>query len=176
MSEEDLCISCQKTVPCDGRFMKCLECKYFYHLGSSCSGIAPNTFTTMGQPKRDYRAVKLKLHAFSATDVVAVHRFPGKQDSSPTVLVRFCNVAMRQKWYNKRGKLQELYLTKVLPKLFFNDNLTKLNRHLFWLARSAGKQNNYKFIWVTAGKLFAKKDEDAPLNRIINDGDIEKIK
>ncbi|KAH9379219.1 hypothetical protein HPB48_004825 [Haemaphysalis longicornis] len=33
--------------------MKCSDCNYFYHYGQNCSGIAPNTFTTMGQGKRD---------------------------------------------------------------------------------------------------------------------------
>ncbi|KAH9361631.1 hypothetical protein HPB48_005216 [Haemaphysalis longicornis] len=53
MAENEMCIACQNTLSGYGRFMKCSDCNYFYHLGQNCSGISPNTFTTMGQGKRD---------------------------------------------------------------------------------------------------------------------------
>lgn len=120
-------------------------------------------------------ADKIDLPEFSVdADVVAVHRLSGKTDTVPTVLVRFSTVNMKENWIKARGKLRQLCESKVLPKLYFNDNLTKANRHLFWLARAAGKQHKYKFVWVRAGKIFAKKDEVSPLIRITNEMDVEK--
>lgn len=121
-------------------------------------------------------AAKIDLPEFSADeDVVAVHRLSGRTDTIPTVLVRFSTVNMKENWIKARRKLRQLYESELLPKLYFNDNLTRANRHLFWLARAAGKQHKYKFVWVRGGKIFAKKDEDSPLIRISNETDVEKI-
>ncbi|KAH9361349.1 hypothetical protein HPB48_006911 [Haemaphysalis longicornis] len=48
----DSCIARHSALPNDGKLMTCAECKLSYHLGQICSGIASNTFTTMGQAKR----------------------------------------------------------------------------------------------------------------------------
>lgn len=334
MSGVDACIACQKHLPDDGRFMKCSNCDYCYHLGQNCSGIAPNTFTTMGQGKRDvwvckpcrankkrqgsishrdgetdlersgpgddmlselrtirksletlpalhekvdsllllkgefsrlsvqvqeledsvsfvskkydtvlaegsqcrkqtsecvkevdalkatvveqaaqiqhlqdehndieqysrranleihglpveedenlleklsHLADKLGVSGFSASDVLAVHRLPNKRDSAPTVLVRFASVRNTETWLDARGKLHMLHQSGALPKLFFNENLTKLNRDLYWQARTAAKEKDYKFCWVKRGKIFAKKHENAPLLRITKVADIARI-
>lgn len=329
-----MCIACQNALPDDGRFMKCSECNYFYHLGQNCSGIAPNTFTTMGQGKRDVwvcktcraskkrqapssqpdgvpevdrpdsesavlselrsirkslemlpalhekvdsllllkgefaglseqvqdlegsvsfmskqydtvlaqskgcheqvsrcanevddlkaavhaqaaqierlqaelndteqygRRANLEIHGmpaeqdedlqqkvslladkldisdFSASDVLSVHRLPSKRDTTPTILVRFASVRCTETWLGARSKLRVLHQSGALPKLFFNENLTKRNRDLFWQARTAATDNGYKFCWVKAGKIYAKRNEDAPLLRIVKISDIAKI-
>ncbi|KAH9367355.1 hypothetical protein HPB48_000774 [Haemaphysalis longicornis] len=51
--DDNKCIACMDELPSDGRLMTCAECKLSYHIGQNCSGIAANTFTTMGQTKRD---------------------------------------------------------------------------------------------------------------------------
>lgn len=73
------------------------------------------------------------------------------------VLVRFATVAIGESWFKARLKLRQLYEANLLPKLLFNDNLIKENRH-FWRARSTAKAKKYEFVWVTGGKLFAKKE------------------
>lgn len=329
-----MCIACQNALPDDGRFMKCSDCNYFYHLGQNCSGIAPNTFTTMGQGKRDvwvcktcraskkrqvptsqsdgvteverpesesavlselrsirkslemlpalhekvdsllllkgefaglsaqvhdlegsvsfmssqydtvlaqskgcheqvsrcskevddlktvvheqaaqierlhdqlndteqysrranleihgmpveqeedlqqklsHLADKLNLSDFSASDVLSVHRLPSKRDTTPTILVRFASVRCTEMWLGARGQLRVLHQSGALPKLFFNENLTKRNRDLFWHARTAATANDYNFCWVKSGKIYAKKTENAPLLRIVKIADIAKI-
>lgn len=328
---DDDCIACHTALPDDGRFMTCAECGLSYHLGQTCSGIASNTFTTMGQAKRDtwacktcrankkrvgsqsradpalaseatnednpllleimkrvdslpqllekvdsllsmktdvvkltetvqelekavtvltkdYNEVikdlkesqetvkaneaelcalkaivqkqafelerireeqnaadqysrnanleihglptqpnenlqdvlndlaeKLELSNFSPADVTAVHRIPSKRGRIPTVLVRFKSVATKERWSNVRKKLRALHDSGMLPKLFFNDNLTKMNRELFWCARTTAKAKGYKFAWVKAGKIYVKKDETAALIRVNRQADIDKL-
>lgn len=331
MTDNDDCIACHIVLPDDGRFMKCAECEHSYHLGQTCSGIAPNTFTTMGQAKRDawvcktcrsnkkragtqpqvdlphageaastenlllleikksveslpllhekvdsmllmkaevvkltktvqdleeavtvltkdYHDVtkelkesqkmvkaneaeisalkfkvqeqalelkhireeqnaaeqysrnanleihglpaqlnenlhdvlndlagKLELPNFSTADIAAVHRLPGKREVIPTVLIRFKSVSTKELWSEARKKLRPLHDSGSLPKLFFNDNLTKMNRDLFWSARTAAKAKGYKFAWVKSGKIYVKKDEKASLIRVNRQEDVEKI-
>lgn len=53
MSPNIDCAACSKSIVADGRHMSCADCKSDYHLGQNCSGIADQTFTTMGQVKRE---------------------------------------------------------------------------------------------------------------------------
>lgn len=120
-------------------------------------------------------AAKLDIADFSLTEVVSVHRLQAKRDSIPTVLVRFATVSSKEKWSDARGKLRNLFQSDKLPKLFFNDNLTRQNRDLFWQARTVAKDKGYKFAWVKTGKIFVKKDESATLIRIGTLKDVDKI-
>lgn len=49
----DICLACAKALPDDNRLLSCLECSFSYHLGNSCSGVAENTFMSMGTKKRE---------------------------------------------------------------------------------------------------------------------------
>ncbi|KAH9382700.1 hypothetical protein HPB48_023256 [Haemaphysalis longicornis] len=122
-------------------------------------------------------AETLEVPNFSTDDIVAIHRLPAKQGTIPTILVRFASVALKETWFGLRGKLRELRDddSDVIPKLFFNENLTRANRRLFWLARVTAKANGYKFAWVRGGRIFVKKFEDAPLIRVISEADICRI-
>lgn len=333
MASNEECIVCQKTLPDDGRFMRCVDCKEPYHLGQNCSGIAPNTFNTMGTQKREVwvcktcrtskkrtgstsqqspqptdnsgalaalmteiqgikrnveslpellakvdsllmlkaeftrlctvvndveetvkflsakyddvveqlkadkeeasahrkemnqlqekmlaqellihrlqqglndseqynRNANMEIHGLKSEEgenlteflhelaeklelqkprndeVLAVHRLPSKK-ASPPILVRFASVAVRNRWFAARGKLQSLFKSEPSDQLYFNENLTQINRRLLWLARTTGKKEGYKFVWVRGGKIFVKKDEGATLIRITCDSDIDRIK
>lgn len=117
----------------------------------------------------------LEVPNFSKDDIVAIHRLPAKQGAIPAVLVRFASVALKETWFGLCGKLRQLHDSEILPRLFFNENLTRANRRLFWLARVAAKANGYKFAWVRGGRIFVKKFEDAPLIRVNSEADIGRI-
>ena len=46
-------------------------------------------------------------------------------------------------------------------KIYANERLTQYNSNLFWLARMAGKQLGFRFVWTTNGKIFMKKDDSS---------------
>ncbi|CAN7938231.1 unnamed protein product [Ixodes hexagonus] len=117
----------------------------------------------------------LEVPNVSSADVVAVHRLPCKPETVPTVLVQFTSVATKENWSNARGRLQRLHRLGKLPKLFFNDNLSKLNRELFWRARTTARERGYEFAWAKGGKIYVKKAENAPLIRVNRVTDIDKI-
>lgn len=120
-------------------------------------------------------ARRVGVSDFQPSDVVAVHRLPSGRSETPPVLVRFQSVGGKKKWMAARGRLHALSQGSSLPRLYFNDNLTRLNRELFWMARSRAKEMHFKFVWVRDGNIFAKKDEAGRAIRIFRQADLEKI-
>ncbi|CAN7977171.1 unnamed protein product [Ixodes persulcatus] len=121
-------------------------------------------------------ASKLSLaDSFQPSDILEIHRLPAKRDGIPPVLVRFYSVRAKETWMAERGTLRSLCQTEGLPRLYFNENLTRSNKELFWQARQKARAKGYKFIWVKRGKIFAKKSEGADLIRITRLTDIDKI-
>ncbi|CAN7939383.1 unnamed protein product [Ixodes hexagonus] len=43
LSDSDLCVLCNESLPEDGMFSRCCDCEYAYHLGA-CSGVSESTF------------------------------------------------------------------------------------------------------------------------------------
>lgn len=74
-----------------------------------------------------------------------------------------------------RARLRSLGETKTVPKTLFNENLTLINKDLFWQARTRGKENQYKYAWVKGGKVFARKQEGSRLVRILHVDNLNKI-
>lgn len=72
-------------------------------------------------------------------------------------------------------RLSSLHNSGKLPKVYFNENLTRANRELFWMARSKAKEVKFKYVWVKGGKLFAKKEQGSALVRVNKVNDLENI-
>ncbi|CAN7982612.1 unnamed protein product [Ixodes hexagonus] len=124
-------------------------------------------------------ASKIGLSNFQPSDVHSVQRLTSKKtdkrDTAPVILVRFASVMIKEQWMGRRGQLRELNLAGCLPKLFFNDNLTRANRELFWMARSKGRERHIKYVWVKHAQIYAKKSESSTVLRMNFVGDIEKM-
>lgn len=109
------------------------------------------------------------------SEVMAIHRLPSKQTAAAPISVRFASVAAKDRFMNARKRLHALSRENQGTKLYFNDNLSRDNRELFWLARARGKEKKYQFVWVRNAKIFAKKGEGSLLLRINHVKDLEKI-
>lgn len=131
-------------------------------------------------------AGKLGLVDFQTSDLQTIHRLPSRRDTPPAaprisndlppvILIRFASVTLRDQWLMARGKLRTLAANGSLPKLFFNENLSRKNRELFWMVRERARAKQYKYTWVKNGKLFAKKADTSSLVRIHRLADLEKI-
>lgn len=123
-------------------------------------------------------ASKIGLPQFRTSDVLSIQRLPNKKDKPdgvPLLLVSFASVFLKEQWMGCRGRLRDLNRDGALPKLFFNDNLTRANRELFWKARSRGKEMQYRYIWTKNAQIYARKAEGSPLLRINSVADIAKI-
>lgn len=123
-------------------------------------------------------AEKIEVEDFQAGHVMSAHRLPARPArpaAIPPIMVRFSSVALKERWMSCRGKLGSLPSDGSHPRIYFNDNLTDSNRKLFWMARTRGKEKNFKFIWVRHGKIFAKQSQGSTTLHITNTEALELI-
>lgn len=111
---------------------------------------------------------KLEIKAPEKQSVEAIHRLKAKQDKIPAIIVRFRDQEERDLWLSKKKALRN-------ERIFINENLTTALKQLFWQCRQVGKQKNYKFVWMSNGKIFARKIEGATGIRINTENDLEKL-
>lgn len=121
-------------------------------------------------------AAKLDLQGFRHSDIESIHRLPAKQNTIPKILVKFNDVAIRERWFAARKKLRALSENDALPKMFFNENLTQAKRELFWLAKGKAREVNFKFVWTKDGRILVKKSEGTTVIHIARKSDLDKIK
>lgn len=121
-------------------------------------------------------ADRLDLALPQPGDISAIHRLEAKDNVAPPDLVRFSYTRLRDKWLDARGRLRTLREAGSVAKIFFNENLTRVNRGLFWMARSRAREQSYLYVWVKRGKIYARKCDGAPLVRLSCASDIEKIR
>jgi Baculovirus FP protein len=91
-----------------------------------------------------------------------IAKFYSRQDKERLVLAR-------------KGKVpftaHDIGFQNSTNKVFVNEHLTKLNKHLFWLARNT-KQLGFKYSWTRRGIIFIKKEDNSPVIRITKPTDI----
>lgn len=104
-------------------------------------------------------AQNLDVASFDPAEVVACHRLRSRRDGIAPILVQFTSVSSKEHWLSSRKELAALSRSEHQQRLYFNDNLTRANKALFWQARNKGKEKSYKFAWVKNAVIFAKKDE-----------------
>ncbi|KAJ0182265.1 hypothetical protein K1T71_001634 [Dendrolimus kikuchii] len=61
------------------------------------------------------------------------------------------------------GKVQRFYI---------NERLTRTNRQLFRLARDAGRQYGWQFVWTKRGRILARRKQGDPVVRIRVENDV----
>lgn len=120
-------------------------------------------------------AVKLGLATHTPDRVVACHRLSSRHEGAAPILVQFTSVSVKEHWMNARKKLATLSRSENQQRIYFNENLTRTNKDLFWQARNKGREKSYKFVWVKNSAIFAKKDENSSPVRISSTRDLGKI-
>lgn len=113
-------------------------------------------------------ANKLKLPVPRPEEIEAVHRVKARPHAIAPILVRFTSLDTRDKWLEQRTFLRG-------EKIFVNENLTARTKHLYWLTKNRATANQYRFVWVRNGKIYAKKEEGMSLIRIKREADLSKI-
>ncbi|XP_013133609.1 PREDICTED: uncharacterized protein LOC106099582 [Papilio polytes] len=69
----------------------------------------------------------------------------------------------------------DMNLTGEPRKVYVNERLTQYNRQLFGKAREAASRVHWKYVWTRGGQIFTRKDDGKSVERIRNEGDINKI-
>lgn len=62
------------------------------------------------------------------------------------------------------------------PRRFFvNERLTRINRHLFYLARKKGSENNWNFVWTRGGYIYARRDSKSKICKIRSQDELNQV-
>lgn len=120
-------------------------------------------------------AERLNIASHHPTEVVACHRLRSRREGAAPILVQFSSTSVKETWMKAKKKLSTLPRSERQQKIYFNDNLTRTNKDLFWQARTKGREKAYKFVWVKNATIFAKKDESSSPVRIASTRDLERI-
>ncbi|KAF0705319.1 PHD domain-containing protein [Aphis craccivora] len=56
--------------------------------------------------------------------------------------------------------------------IYINERLTKLKRTLFYQVKSAAKEKDYKFVWLSNADILVRKNESTKIIKIKSSQDI----
>lgn len=113
------------------------------------------------------------------TMVDACHRL-GKQtgENPPGIIVKFVRRFDKEEILKKR-RVKRTLSTRHIPgrtddrAIYVNESLSPARRRLHAMARQVQREKNYKFLWVRNGKIFLRKEENAPVKVITCPEDLQ---
>lgn len=116
----------------------------------------------------------------SDTMVDACHRLGNKQNNNPPgIIVKFVRRIDKEEFIRRR-RVKRTLSTRHINRpddrpIYVNESLTPARRRLLAMARTARNEKNYKFLWVRNGKIYLRKEENAPVKHVTNQEDISKL-
>lgn len=76
----------------------------------------------------------------------------------------------------RRGlSTSDLEMDGSARRVYVNERLTRLNRHLFYHARQTSNLRKWKYVWTREGRIFARRDDGCKVERIRSLDDINQI-
>lgn len=123
-----------------------------------------------------------KAWSLESTNISKAHRLNSRNENAPPILVKFSTVMSRNKVLQQFKKVSNRSQGLIFPnaqdkdkKLFIGESLNFYYKRLLYNTRAYAKDKNYKFTWVTEGKIFVRKSEGARAIRISSMKDIETL-
>ncbi|KAH8020178.1 hypothetical protein HPB51_025339 [Rhipicephalus microplus] len=114
----------------------------------------------------------------SKDDIDVAHRVPTKKKDQFNVIVKFRTRRARDSLLEatRKKKLQTglLGFDADLP-LYLNEHLCVENKILLGKARQAKRDKDWKFVWVSQGRILMRKAEKSPVLHITCDADLAKV-
>ncbi|CAB3251423.1 unnamed protein product [Arctia plantaginis] len=115
-------------------------------------------------------------------DVRDIFRTRLKDVDSRSIIVEFTTNVLKEKFiymqrkFNKANKLstEHLRLGGPAKPVFVSGNLTPKMKRLFFLARDFASSNQYRYCWVTNGKIYLREKQGAPHIMIKSESDLPK--
>ncbi|CAN7994320.1 unnamed protein product [Ixodes hexagonus] len=130
-------------------------------------GIAPHVHEDLPTILKNL-ATRLDLPPPEPDKIEAMHRLRARDKVAP-IIVRFNDRSERDRWVSKRTALKA-------DHIFINENLTKLQKWLFWNAKECAKERGYSFVWMRNGKILVRQREGSAVIRIDREDDLNKIR
>uniref|UniRef100_A0A0A9YDX5 MADS-box transcription factor 22 n=1 Tax=Lygus hesperus TaxID=30085 RepID=A0A0A9YDX5_LYGHE len=125
-------------------------------------------------PEAD-RAFESAFRVFGPRNPASIRR------QNEMIIMKLQNVLQKKSWFSSIRKkkdisARDLYSTLGDSKIYINERLTFRTNKLFWLSRKVGREYGYKFVWVSDGRIFMKKEEgDSRSTRIVDLDQLRKI-
>lgn len=122
----------------------------------------------------------------SNKDIKDIRRLPGKPEANKPIVVNL-NSAIDKKNLikgikafnssNKNDKFNSTHLGLEGPSkaVYVGEHLTAKAKRLFYLSREYAKSKDYKYCWTSSGRVFLRKDDNAPYILIANEKQLEDI-
>lgn len=108
-------------------------------------------------------------------EITAVHRIGNKQSRKPRIIIVKLNRKKADEIVASKKKTilnKDIFSNNDETKIYINESMSPEYKELFWKTKNAAKENEYKFVWFKRGKLYVRKNEGAPVNRIYTEEDI----
>ncbi|CAH2269991.1 uncharacterized protein LOC120627002 [Pararge aegeria] len=127
------------------------------------------------------KALNLEIQPYEIKDVF---RIKTKIPENKTIIVDLNSVILKEKImfavrkFNKgqnRLSTEHLKITGPAKPVFISENLTSKMKRVFFLARDYAKTNDFRFCWVSHGKIYLRKREGGALFRISSESDLTKL-
>ena len=124
--------------------------------------------------KKLFFSISCVLNSGITEDAVReIHRQPGKHDHLKPIIVEFNNSLTKDiliksfKSYNANNKGNRLNTNTIgMPgsrsPIFISEHYSDKVKKMFFLARELKKAQNYKFCWISNGRVFIRKSEGEP--------------
>lgn len=116
-------------------------------------------------------------------EILNVYQNENKKFNTFPLIVKMSTNALKKKCMEFRKSQHTIDLNEIAPNL--QNNNKNINFHhlmekeyaeLLKKAKEAAKTAKFKFVWFSKNNVLARKDENAPIIRINNEKDLQKIK
>lgn len=128
------------------------------------------------------KALSLDLQPYEIKDVF---RIKTKSPDNKTIIVDLTSVITKDKIitavrrFNKgQNKLttEHLRIQGPAKPVFISENLTAKMKRVFFLTRDFAKTNDYKYCWVSHGRVYLRRRDGSPLILISGESDLTNLK
>ena len=151
--------------------------------------------STNADPKEFIQKVAKRMNVqLASCDISTAHRlfnhtdrtfFPSKEKNQqrekshpPPIIVRFANRDKRNEIYSNRKLLKSNPSSSsnfATANVTIQENVTSQRRSLYYTAKQAKAQLNFKFVWTSQGRIYIRKDTDSEIYTISSLSDLAKL-
>jgi Baculovirus FP protein/PHD-finger len=103
-----------------------------------------------------------------------------RTDRDPKLVICFRSGAARNAWLERKRECKNLTSDSVFQdankttKIYVNEHMSPYYKKLFYQAKEKAREQNWKFVWIKNGKIFARSNETMSIIRINNEGDLAR--
>ncbi|XP_072144399.1 uncharacterized protein [Dermacentor andersoni] len=111
-------------------------------------------------------------------DIDVVHRVPSKDKKKPNVVLKFVSRTAREKLLSaarKKTLKADRLGFDTSDLVYINEHLCVENKMLLGKARKLKKEKNWKYVWVSQGKILMRKSENSSILHVTCEDDLAKV-